>query len=337
MWKVAALLVVLCIVLRLRREDTPMRLEDDGGGNEAMVVQGSVGGQPMLFMIDTAYAGAPVLSLSYLALSPRLSYRAVAARLGRMTNDDRHRALRSFLQTTGCRSFTSGCTMRLMGIGNTSEAQSDMLLCSGLGVGGFHADVFVTNPLPGSVHILTIDFLMHRAPCVLLPARGAVLWAVRDPLMQASFEFHTPALVGGALRIPMKVGGTVLQIVVDTGAAAALSIGKNAVDRIATCASTARKATQRGVNGEKVCSDVLVAGIQIGGIDLGEVEVFANDSKVEGADGYAGMGMLRALDLWIAPGRLGLRRSGLPTRRTRATRDGTCGDRLPCTRKQETN
>ena len=77
--------------------------------------------------------------------------------------------------------------------------------------------------------------------------------------------------------------------------------------------------------GERVCSDVVHARVRVGGLDLGDVEVFANASEVEGADGYAGMGLLRALDLWLEPGRLGVRRSGLPPRGSDVTAAGDCG------------
>jgi len=73
-----------------------------------------------------------------------------------------------------------------------------------------------------------------------------------------------------------------------------------------------------------------LATVQIGKLNLGTVNVFANTHDVAGADGYAGMGLLRALDMWIDPSRIGFRRSGLPTR-TPMTTPGSCGkDSFQC-------
>lgn len=335
-------LIVLLVVRVMPSPKARMHLLSDALGNEALVLRGSVDGRRMLFMVDTAYAGAPVLSTSYLAtrLAPLVSlereYRLVVDEMRALDDAARHRALNAFLARGACRSFTSGCTMRLMGIGETTEAQSDMLLCPALtldGVAAFPSDVFVTNPLPMSVHILTIDFLMHRAPCVLAIGKGQLTFQETSPLVRASFAFQTPHLVGGALRVAMRVGDRTLQVVVDTGAAASLSLSPRACKGLTECALTTppRKMTQRGVHGEVVCSQAFEARVQVGRIDLGRVEVFANADDVEGADGYAGIALLRALDLWIEPGAVGFRRSGLAPARSRATVEGTCdGIALAC-------
>lgn len=344
-------IVVQQVVARTARlRAVPIHLLTDAAGNESLIVKGKVGGREMLFMIDTAYAGAPVLSTSYLALLlsqrrwPAVSiekrYRDIVSGLRHeVTPNDRHNGLSRFLATRTCRTFTSGCTMRLMGIGATSESQSDMLLCERVTFAGpqsFNADVFVTHPLPSSVHILTMDFLMHRAPCVIMPGRAAMQWRVQnDPLLKSSFEFHTPHFVGGAICVTVHVGGSPLNVVIDTGAAAALSIAGSSISQIKHCErpSEAMKARQRGVNGEEVCSDVITTTVSIGSLHLGEIETFANSRDVEGADGYAGMGLLRMVDLWISPNEIGFRRSGLSARTSHALAPGECskGATLSCT------
>ena len=229
--------------------------------------------------------------------------------------------------------------MRLMGIGTTTEARADMLLCPSLmrdnaAVG----DVLVTNPLQGSPHILTIDYLLHRHPCLLCPAWQRLFldmpaWEVAST--RPSFEFHAnPRLVGGAPSVVMTVGGAELQIVIDTGAAAALSLSPTAISKLKVCGNMGDgplKAMQTGVNGEKICSDIVTASVQIGSTVFPSVQIFANSEDVQGADGYAGMGLLRALDLWLAPHEIGFRPSGLPPGMSRAMTPGTCGKRpLQC-------
>ena len=342
--------ILVYVVLQVRRENSQsLVLARDALGNEALVLEGTLAGHARtLFMIDTAYAGAPVLSTSYLAvqhscgrgiLSTEAKYRqCVHALRNEVREDDRYAAVDTLLRAQTCRAYTSGCTQRLMGIGSTVEAQADMLLCDGIRFGmhkthNVDADVFVTHPLHGSVHILTCDYLLHRAPCVIRPAARRLHLNV-SPMhpMRAGFEFHEAEFVGGAFVVPMRVGGADLKIVVDTGAAAAISLGRSAVDKVATCAKPlpATRALQSGVNGERVCSDVLTASVQIGGLHMGNaVEVFANADEVEGADGYAGMGLLRMVDLWLQPNAIGFRFSGLPSRRTEAVVEGDCGRPAP--------
>ena len=330
---------------------TPIELVVDRLGNEIMVTEGRIDKVGMLYMVDTAFAGAPVISTSYLAQlygpfavplkrtgNVQKKYDDVMNRL-QVDDDARHAALAYFLSQSGCRTYTSGCTMRLMGIGETTESQSDLLLCDTFMLREgrkWHktSEVLVTNPLHSSIHILTIDFLLHRSPCVILPVRGLILWSVSDSWLRSTFAFVSSVFVGGALRVPMTVGGTVLQIVVDTGAAAALSISAEAVDRIRRCERfpLPRRALQVGVNGERICSDAFLARVVIGNVDMGDVETFANSQSVQGADGYAGMGLLRALDMWLSPTEVGFRLSGFKVRRSSALSDGVCvqGKRLAC-------
>lgn len=323
----------------------PMALVSDSWNNEALVMAVTLSdGTRSLFQVDTAYAGPPVLSTSYLSLSHRRQnwrtmqewYRAVLRDLkDNVSEDGRRRGLRSFVDRARCRSYTSGCTMRLMGIGATSEARADMLLCPALlSSEGSVGDVMVTNPLSGSPHILTTDYLVHRHPCVLCPSAQRLYirlawWRARK--MRASFEFHnSPQLVGGAFSVVMTIGGTDLQIVIDTGAAAALSLSPDAISKLNTCKGldTPQKAMQTGVNGERICSDILSARVRIGKtIAFDDVQVFANSEDIKGADGYAGMGLLRALDVWLSPHEIGFRRSGLMPSKSASLTSGSCDKR----------
>ena len=340
---IAGGLVIFYLILCRRR--SKLTLARDANGHEALVVDGCFDGRA-LFMIDTAYAGPPVISASYLALEEQNanSRLPVADRYLRVMNalsqaqstDARHRAINRLLQGQGqCRAYTSGCTMRLMGIGTTTETQADMLLCPSLGMGqsNVNGDVLVTNALPGNIHVLTNDYLLHHAPCVICPRAGRLHMNV-SRIMQLSWEsqfsFHQAHMVGGAFVIGMQVGDSTLNIVIDTGASVALSVGRGSHAKLQKCTAMHRRVIQTGVNGERVCSDALRAPVRIGAFEVGEIEVFANEVDVQGADGYAGMGLLRAFDLWLEPGRIGFRRSGLPPRNSTVASAGTCeGASLP--------
>lgn len=345
---VAAVALALAAVATRRASSYHMHRLTDPDGNESLVVDASIAGRRTLFMIDTAYAGAPVVSESFASVQRHCQWGSVARRyrtcmrkvLREVDADRRNVAIyNEFLHNYGCRAFTSGCTMRLMGIGETVENQADMLLCPPIAIDGRHdardairADVLVSNPLPGSVNILTIDYLLHRSPCVLLPARQRLLLRMpvsQSALLRPSFEFHAVRLVGGAFAIPIEIGGAVLEMVVDTGAATTASLSPEAVRKMTRCAhdaARARSVVQVGVNGERICSDVLSAPVRLGRIDFGTVDVLANTSPVQGADGYVGMGLLRALDLWFETSQLGTRRSGLSVRAVSTTRAQQCAE-----------
>lgn len=355
---VVALVVKEFLLLgrRPRRRMMFAHLVKDGTGNETLVVRGAIAGVPSLFMVDTAYAGAPVLSTSYLSLLFGKKGKNGTGRTNgtlppvpsSASERQRQDALRTFVWKAGCRTYTSGCTMRLMGIGETTETSSDLLLCpplrdaAGRGGGGgipsFHlaSDLFVTHSLPGNVHVLTMDYLLHRSPVALLPAKGKILFEVDDPGLRDSFQTTSrPRMVGGAMAVQFEVGGANLSLVVDTGAAVSVSVASSSVHLLTTCSphssNTAMRTTQTGVNGERVCSDAMVARVRVGEIDLGEVEVFANSTEVEGADGYVGIALLRCLDMWIAPGLIGFRRNELrPTTSSLSTlSSGSCPDASP--------
>jgi predicted aspartyl protease len=220
-----------------------------------------------------------------------------------------------------------------MGIGETVENQADMLLCPSISFDGrrdndvIDADILVTNPLPGSPHILTMDYLLHRAPCVVLTRAERIYFRLpvsMASLMRPTFEFHDVRMVGGAFSVHFVVGDARLDLVVDTGASTTISLSSTSLKKLQTCAATTKSVIQVGVNGERVCSNVVSTNVRVGRIDLGNVEVLANTAPVQGSDGYVGMGLLRALDMWFEHGRLGVRRSGLSIRSIDRTRSSSC-------------
>ena len=205
---VVGICVVLIVVYYvLHGENASHRklyLVSDDSGNESLILDASLAGRRALFMLDTAYAGAPVVSETYAAVQGKCSWGGVQSRfkkcmrLAARTVDQNARNVsvdRELLQSFRCRAFTSGCTMRLMGIGETVENQADMLLCPSISFDGkkdvdiIDADVVVTNPLPGSPHILTMDYLLHRSPCVVLPRTGNIYF--RLPVSMSSIMRHS--------------------------------------------------------------------------------------------------------------------------------------------------
>ena len=247
------------------------------GMNEVFVVEGTIQGKNMLFMIDTGYAGPPVLSTSYLSVAvdggpvskwvpPATRMRVVKAQLrSGVGADAQQRAIQHFLDRSGCVSYTSGCTMRLMSIGTVVEQQADMLLCASLQlrrmdgtfasplkqVGNAEAGVFVTSPLPTSVHILTCDYLLQSAPLCLRFGKGEIEMHLSplETALQRQRSWMQPAVTsGGAFVVRLRIGGTGVRCTVDTGAPGPICLGPSAAQRATPAAHHSR--TARG----SVCS-----------------------------------------------------------------------------------
>jgi len=305
--------------------------------NEQLIVEAMLADKPALFMIDTGYAGPPVLSASCLsATDPHLlPFEARASSLFSQMRDvdeeKRHAAIDLFLSTRPCLAYTSGCTMRLMGIGDTVEQQADMMMCPTLRLktsGGAYvktssrpsdADVFVTNSLPSSLHILTCDFLRHSSPCLLRMKEGRLdlnLDPVSSSVQRAGHVMFSPArMSGGAFLVPLKVGGVDVVCTVDTGAPGPICLGRKAGRKV-HCESTSTPLSlrQSGVHGEVICSDLVVCDVVFSGSSLPSLPVLLNDRESGHADGFVGLAFLRAFDLFFEAEGVGFRPSGLEPR-----------------------
>ena len=137
-WRVCIALIVACSLMlwiRAKVSTYKLNLVDSDGMNEVILLNARVNGRSFLFMLDTGYAGPPVLSRSYLAISDpthlnvKSRYKTILKRLLSVKEEDEHAAVNEYMNRGGCFPFTSGCTMRLMGIGSTQEQQADMLMC----------------------------------------------------------------------------------------------------------------------------------------------------------------------------------------------------------------
>lgn len=322
------------------------RLADpNGSGGEVLLLCARTHAHgEVLYQVDTGYAGPPVLSATYLdylhrhrgrssggALAER--YRAAlqavaspAAERGQV------RATDAYVRDEACFPYTSGCTMRLMGIGSTVEQQAGMFLCSMLEFeradgGGYeapkrettraHADVLVTNPLPNSVHILTADYLFQIAPCCLRMATERLEHHLPHEQLRAERGIAwTPLrLMGGSVVVTLDVGGRAVVVTLDTGAPGGICLGSHAAGTFACNADPPAMLQQQGVNSEAICSTLVSARARLLGHDVPEATVFVNDHPVDHTDGYVGMGFLRAFDLFFTPTHFGCKRSGLEVRR----------------------
>lgn len=312
---------------------------DERRTGEALVLVANVGGVRYLFLLDTGYAGAPVLSTSYLAYARKtLPPKSIAeefisavkgvSRVGRL---ERISALQHFIAQTGSVTYTSGCTMRLMSIGSVQEQQADMILTRPIAFemddkqeafaspkidNTYFAagDVLVSNPLPHAIHILTADFLFHMAPCLIAPKEERLemfIDAARMKALRASFVHDKVSLSGGAVVLTVKVGGVPFRVTMDTGSPTGISLGKNALRRF-KCSDSKKIIRQIGVNRETICSSIVGATVEFANTSHTDVAVLINDSPVADLDGYAGMGFLRAFDILLTRETIGFRSSSLP-------------------------
>lgn len=327
--------------------------------NESLVLDCRLAGRPCLFMIDTGYAGPPVLSASYLSSgetrgSVSERYRSAVSRLQNgVSTDQQNAAIEQFINTSQCLAYTSGCTMRLMGIGSTNEQQADMLMCDMLEMktpSGFYgipkrstsnalADVFVTNPLPSSIHILTCDFLLHSSPALLSLEQGKLILNMslqEEMYWRTRMRLHPIVLSGGSFVVDIKVGGASMRCTVDTGAPGPVCISAAAAKRIThRCRREKLTLRQSGVNGEQICSEIVRATVELSDNTFEDAVVFVNDSDIDQVDGYVGLGVLRAFDILLTLSGIGFQRNSHAIRSFESyvsvANESTCANiDLPC-------
>ncbi len=335
------------------------RINTDGI-NEVLIIDCNLNNEPCLFLLDSGYAGPPVLSRSYLAVKMkekfrpidiRQNYNETMAALNNINKDDEHKAINEFVRNSGCLPYTSGCTMRLMGIGSVQEQQADMLMCPMLHIKnkyGFHAspkkmttmfaDMFVTNSLRNSLHILTCDFLLHHSPCVISPDKEELSLSLPYAeylVIMPTFYMFPAIFSGGSFVIDIHINNTSFKFTVDTGAPGPMSIGKNAAEKLTTCRNKGkqRKLHQGGINGEVVCSEVVEIDVKFCDNEY-SVPAFINNMPTDHVDGYVGLGFLRGFDMLISTEQIGFRRNNLEIRNIEyyadLTKEGTCGEKLSC-------
>lgn len=297
-----------------------------GDTNPCIVLETRIGTHECLFMVDTGYAGAPILSLPMLTCERKLSSsgtleQRVAAAIAsvntyRVSEVEQEKTLSKFMEEQGVVEYTSGCTQRLMGIGSTAENTSEMLLCPSLEIkthdNSFssckscamlpQADVFSTNRMH-NMHILTIDFLKHVSPCMFdFKNKNLHISMSTTEYLQQSHKFTSISneLSGGSFVASITIGGKDFKCTVDSGASAFVSLSSSSAAKIKNCnQSTAKKIRQIGVNGEDVCSDIVECDVKFCGQNFENVPIALNNYDLEDVDGYIGLSLLRSFNLLI--------------------------------------
>lgn len=329
-------LVVTAYNLNTHRKSNVFKLHliQTDGLNENLLVKCNLMGTDTIFMIDTGYAGPPVISASYLAVNDPVHldiakrYATIVEMLEtRVTENEQHSAIDRFISSAGCKTYTSGCTMRLMGIGSTQEQQADMFMCDMLKLetksGHFaypkletnaHADMFVSNPLPTSVHILTCDFLLHSGPVWIdMEKKEMIMNMSPDQVLLKQVKCKMLPMVqsGGSFVVDIKVGGHICKCTVDTGAPGPISIDAEAANRLIRCTRKDASVQQTGVNGENICSEIITTDIEFAGNNYQSVPVFVNNLNVDFVDGYVGMSFLRAFNILLTDTSIGFEKNRL--------------------------
>mmetsp|Transcript_37752 Transcript_37752/g.121361 ORF Transcript_37752/g.121361 Transcript_37752/m.121361 type:complete len:164 (+) Transcript_37752:347-838(+) len=137
-----------------------------------------------------------------------------------------------------------------------------MLLCPGLELRGAahgryvcpkasrrlpQADVLMTNHEMSSPHILTLDYLMHQAPCLVSPSRGVLRLGLGSVEFLAEASRHRSVscvLHGGAFVCEVRLDGVPFRCTVDTGAGTTVSVSR-------TRAASLHAATATGPGGRQ--------------------------------------------------------------------------------------
>ena len=123
----------------LMRAPCVARVVARGGANACLLVPFRLGAYESSFVLDTGYAGAPVLNARLLGASGTTGEAELHALLAPPPDPSRtYHLLQDFVQAQRCVSYTSGCVLRLMGIGPTAEHVSDLLMCPPLELQSAH-------------------------------------------------------------------------------------------------------------------------------------------------------------------------------------------------------
>lgn len=300
--------------------------------NPSIIIPFTIGKYTSLFMLDTGYAGAPVLNTKILDIALDGDIDAYLTKISevRCSNESANRKMDFFKTNNKCIDYTSGCVLRLMGIGATSEKASDMLLCPPItmksasenghvnvkrSVGLAEADVLMTNHELNSPHILTLDYLRHMAPCLLCLRDGYMSLAMGTTEFlyeRAQCSLISSETVGGAYVCTIDIAGVNVHCTVDTGASTTICIGESALRQMKGVERTNAHIEQVGINAEVVCSDIVHCSVRFCKNSFPSVPIFVNQQNIEETDGYVGLGFLKAFDLLVTPFSLFARYNGTP-------------------------
>lgn len=303
----------------------------------ALLLVGRIGTHKTFFQIDTGYGGAPVLSARQFAYELAKRPVVTQATLEAVYRDCSRslvnisgpmEAMRKYAHDVGCESFTAGCSIEAISIGTTETRHNELLHCpcvQVLSIDGCDTDEVYHCPVKNKSglksetvmmssydgpHILTSDWLLQIAPLVLWIGFGKIEFPRdrREAWLRKQFACQKYALSGGAPVIRCHVGtGRKLRILVDTGAAAGLTLDR----KFASLVDKAnRKLMLRGSSGETLCSDVGHVSFGLSSERL-VVPTTLADVGDEEIDGFCGLHILRAFDIFLSSTIIGFKRNGL--------------------------
>lgn len=326
-------LVVFVITVVVWRSDRRMFLAggvsklymDDTCQN--LYLNARIGDVDTIFLIDTGFAGPPVINTHYITQAffekGRYSVIERAKMVDRKQFTPGHdAAVSKFISQTGARDYTAGCRVNLTGISSSYQRHSDLLLVPTIAFmsttgqfstpGADRGDVCVTNVMKNTPHVLTTDYIVHNSPCLISVSDGVVEWRMslsRVASVRPFFTFVQTEWFGGAMVCDIVVGAASMRCVVDTGSEMCVTLGKNSLSKIKSHKKSGRSVTQSGVSGQRTCSDVILADVRFGGTTSRDCFVTVNSSDLPQVDGYMGMGLLRCYDLLLADHQLFVRRN----------------------------
>jgi hypothetical protein len=319
------------------------------GQNPVIAVPFRIHTNESVFILDTGYAGAPVLNARLLHLKGNRSVQEALRSISavEISQEESYRQLMRFAAKNHCTDYTSRCLQRLMGIGSSAESSSDMLMCPAIELVSCSgqayvcpkaatplplADVVMTNHQMASPHILTLDYLMHLSPCLISMDRASLrvaMSATEFSLQRMNSRSMATQLSGGAFVCSVNIDGHAFRCTVDTGAGTTVCIGRSGAERLRDHADAKHHIVRIGIHSEEICSDLLNGTVlQVAGETFHNVPVFLNSMETDATDGYLGLGVLRAFDLLVTPNELFAKRNRLDVLRlsdySEVARPGNC-------------
>lgn len=324
----------------------------DDADTAALLVAVRVGTYETFFQLDTGYAGAPLFSAKHLVVERvggkvppvdtddlAMAYRDRVERM-REVASPRMGDLRETLRKNGCEAFTAGCSMDAISIGMVEHRHNELLNCPSmhLQLDGpskrfacpmknsslLGSDVMMVSNITGP-HIITMDWMFQFSPCVMW-MRDQKLEFPRGPRadwLRKSFSCRRIRLSGGAPVMKINVGNRrMLKILIDTGAATGLTLDRKYEDLVQ---KIDRKLSMKGSAGETVCGDLGRVSFGLAAEKLTVPVTLANVGDDE-IDGFCGLHILKAFDLYLSEREIGFKRNGLEITHAASSEEGRCAE-----------
>ena len=252
--------------------------------------------------IDTAYAGAPVISGPALASAVGGT---VQERFDAPLGPSTSKPLAEFAERNQCTSYTAGCKKKVETAGGVQEERAFLWQCDAIelatkagyrGMRRLAAEV-VMGSAEAAPHILTIDYLRDVSPCVFWKMQTLEMpRGVRNAWLSTQFQMQPLKLHAGAPVVTVYVQDTPYQLLVDTGAPFACMLFKPP-----PAGASARKGIQ-DARGKGVPAASLTKTVRIGRRSFSVPVLY---SSAGGPDGLLGLRILEQLDVYLGTDTIG--------------------------------